>query len=84
MNFTSSDHKMDLYYEIFEIFSKGKKAFGTKDLGEVMQSYGMKPSELELQVRQSRAPCLFNHPNFPIPPPPPLGYDLRIGQQWNG
>ena len=51
MNFTTnSDHKLDLYYEIFEIFSKGKKAFGTKDLGEVMQSYGMKPSELELQV----------------------------------
>lgn len=42
--------KLDLYFEVFESISKGKKAFGTKELGEVMQSYGMKPSELELQV----------------------------------
>lgn len=45
-----SDKNLKLYYEIFSIFSKGKKSFNTKDLGEVMQSYGMKPSELELQV----------------------------------
>ena len=60
MNFANSDQKLDLYYEIFEMFSKGKKAFGTKDLGEVMQSYGMKPSELELQVSIHRFDSSWN------------------------
>lgn len=43
------DEKLELYFEVFDSISKGKKAFGTKELGVVMQSYGMKPSELELQ-----------------------------------
>ncbi|KPM05121.1 calmodulin, striated muscle-like protein [Sarcoptes scabiei] len=38
-----------VYKEIFEIFSRGKKSFGIKELGEIMQTYGMRPSELELQ-----------------------------------
>lgn len=42
--------KFPLYSEIFKIFTKGKRSFGARELGEVMQSYGMKPSELELQV----------------------------------
>ena len=44
------ENNFELYREIFYIFSKGKKSFGTKELFEVMQKYEMKPSELELQV----------------------------------
>nr|XP_027196613.1 calmodulin-like [Dermatophagoides pteronyssinus] len=38
-----------LYKEIFNIFSKGKKSFGYKELGQIMKSYGMTTSDLELQ-----------------------------------
>ncbi|XP_046917435.2 neo-calmodulin [Dermatophagoides farinae] len=38
-----------LYKEIFNIFSKGKKSFGYKELGHIMKSYGMRTSDIELQ-----------------------------------
>lgn len=43
--------RFGVYLEIFDYFSKGKKSFGVKELGEAMQSYGIKTSELELQVK---------------------------------
>lgn len=41
--------KDSFFLEMFNMFSNNKPSFGTKQLGEIMQKYGMKPSELELQ-----------------------------------
>lgn len=45
----NNDTSLQLLGEVFKIFAKDKKSFGTKQLGDIMLLYGMKPSELDLQ-----------------------------------
>ena len=54
--------KRNLHRQIFTMISKGRKSFGTKQLGDLMRSFGMKPNEIELMVNS----FLFyiNVPNY--------------------